>query len=124
MADDLARRPVELSKRPMRGALIAAGVGALALIPSVVLVTAGVLGFAVPRLLDSPVIVLGGLAAALLVNIGASMRWRADANREGIRMELDLRLRYRGVNRAVIITAGVLASAILLYLIGENFGPR
>jgi hypothetical protein len=116
--------PEELVRRPVRGALIAAGVGAIALIPSVVLVAGGVLGFAVPRLLDSPVIVLGGLAFALLVNIGASVRWRAEANRDGIQMELDLRLRYRGVNRAVIIAAGALASVLIVYLIGENFRPR
>ena len=114
----------ELVRRPVRGALIAAGVGAIALIPSVVLVTCGVLGFAVPRILASPVIVLGGLALALLVNVGAQVRWRAEANRDGIRMEMDLRLRYRGVNRAVIITAGVLASVLIVYLIGENFRPR
>ena len=114
----------ELTRRPVRGAMIAAGAGAIALIPSVVLVTSGVLGFAVPRLLNNPVIVLGGLAFALLVNFGASIRWRAETNRDGIRMELDLRLRYRGVNRAVIITAGVLASVIIVYLIGENFRPR
>lgn len=111
-------------RRPVRGALIAAGVGALALIPSVVLVTCGVLGFAVPRLLDNPVVVLGGLAFALVVNVGASIRWRAEANRDGIQMEMDLRLRYRGVNRAVLIAAGVLASMIIVYLIGENFRPR
>ncbi len=111
-------------RRPVRGALIAAGVGAIALIPSVVLVTAGVLGFAVPRLLNNPLIVLGGLGLALVVNVGAQIRWRAEATRDGIRMEMDLRVRYRGANRAVIIAAGVLASAIIVYLLGENFGPR
>jgi hypothetical protein len=114
----------ELVRRPVRGALIAAGAGALALIPTVVLVTCGLLGFAVPRVVDNPVIVLGGIGFALLVNVGASIHWRAEANRDGIRMEMDLRLRYRGVNRAVIITAGVLATVLIIYLIGENFGPR
>lgn len=114
----------ELIRRPVRGAVIAAGVGAVALIPSVALVAGGVLGFAVPRLLDNPLIVLGGIALALLVNVGASMHWRAEANRDGVRMEVDLRLRYRGVNRAVIITAGVVATMLLMYMIGENFRPR
>lgn len=39
-------------------------------------------------------------------------------------MELDLRLRYRGINRAVLITAAMLAAVIVVYLIGENFRPR
>jgi hypothetical protein len=124
MAEELVKRPAELVKRPMRGALIAAGVGAIALIPPAIVVIGGVLGLGVPRMLNNPVVVLGGLAFALLVNIGASMRWRAHADRDGVRMELDLRFRYRGINRAVLITAAVLAAAIIVYLIGENFGPR
>ncbi|HEU5220202.1 MAG TPA: hypothetical protein VFU23_16190 [Gemmatimonadales bacterium] len=116
--------PDELMRRPVRGAMIAAGAGAIALVPSLLVVAGGILGFGIPRILDNPFVVLGGLGFALLVNVGASVRWRAEASRDGVRMELDLRMRYRGVNRAVLTTAAALATVIVLYLIGENFGPR
>jgi hypothetical protein len=61
---------------------------------------------------------------ALMINVGASIRWRAEARADGITMECDLRLRYRGPNRAVIIAGGAIAAVLLMYLIGENFGPR
>jgi len=51
------------------------------------------------------------------------VRRRAEAHRKGIRMAMDVRLRFRAVNRVVLIAAAGLGSAIV-YMIGENFGPR
>lgn len=116
--------PGELVPRSTRIAPIAAAAGALALIPSVVLIGFGVLGLAVPRIVTHPIVVLGGVAFALVVNVAASFRLRAEATEDGLAIECDLRLRYRGANRVVIIAAGTIAALILVYLIGENFGPR
>lgn len=106
-----------------RSGMLAAVIGLVALIPSVVLIGFGVFGMMVPRMLTHPIVVLGGVALALLINVGASIRWRMEANAGGVAMECDVRLRYRGLNRAVIIAGGSLAAVILIYLIGLNFGP-
>lgn len=83
-------------RRPGRGIWIVASVGAIALIPPVLLVTTGLFGLAVTLLMSNPVIAIAGIAVLLFVSVGAQTRWRAEANRDGIRMEVDLRLRYRG----------------------------
>ncbi len=105
-----------------RFALAAAALGALALVPSVVLIVAGVSGAAVPRLLSHPILVLGGIAVALVANIGASINLRSQATADEVTLECDVRVRYRGVNRTVLLVAGTLAFIILGYLLVENLG--
>jgi hypothetical protein len=102
----------------------AALLGVLALFPAGVLILCGVAGLAVPRLVRSPILIFGGLAFALLTNVAASVRVRSERTAGAVRLECDVRVRYRGANRAVVIVAGSLAAMIALYLIAENFAPR
>lgn len=107
-----------------RSGMLAAVIGVMALIPSVALIAFGVFGMVVPRMVTHPIVVLGGVALALLINVGASIRWRMEANPDGVAMECDVRLRYRGLNRSVIIAGGSIAAVILMYLMVENFGTH
>ena len=108
-----------------RFALAAAILGSVALVPSIVLIGAGVLGHAVPRLLGHPILVLGGVVVALVANIGASVNLRSHATADEVTLECDLRLRYRGINRTVLLVAGSLAFVIIGYVImGELTANR
>ncbi len=116
--------PEELAPGPSRPGFLAALIGAVALIPSVLLVTFGVLGIPMPGIISHPVIVLGGLAFAILINVGSSIRCRVQADGEGISVEGEIRLRYRKLNLVILLAGGAIAAIIFMYLIGENFGPR
>jgi hypothetical protein len=99
---------------------------AVALVSAVALFPASQLlywvgGFAVSRRLGGPILVLGGLAFALLVNVAASVRLRSERTAGAVRLECDVRIRYRGANSTVVIVAGSLAAMIALYLLAENF---
>lgn len=107
---------------PSRSGMLAAAIGVVALIPSVVLVGFGIFGMLVPRMLTHPIVVLGGVVLALVINVGASIRWRMQANADGVAMECDVRLRYRGINRTVIIAGGAIAAVVLMYVMSVNFG--
>jgi hypothetical protein len=96
----------------------------LALLPAGVLILCGVAGLAVPTLLRSPILIFGGLGFALLVNVAASVRLRSEHTPGAVRLECDVRIRYRGANFTVIVIAWSLATIIVLYLIAENFAPR
>jgi hypothetical protein len=108
--------------RAPRAGVLAALLGVAALVPSVLLIGFGVLGMALPRLLTHPFVVLTGVALALTINVGASIRCRAEARDDGVSVECDVRLRYRGVNRLVIIAGGALALIMLMYVLHESFG--
>ena len=108
---------VDVEPRPRRSGAVAAAAGLAALVPAVLLVVGGMTGFGLPPVLTSPVVVLGGVALALLVNVGASVRFRSDCTPDAVHFECDLRLHYRGANRTVILAAGGLGAAILLLMI-------
>ena len=114
-----------LERRPARLRAVAAIAGLLALLPAGALVAGGVAGgvagFGVPALLMNPVLILGGMAFALLVNVGASIRFRSDCTPDAVHLECDVRLQYRGANRTVILLAGSLGAAILLYMLTLRF---
>jgi hypothetical protein len=115
----------EIEPRRRYGLRAAALLGTLGLLlPAGILIFCGVAGLAVPRLVRSPILIFGGLAFALLVNVAASVRLRSEHTPGVVRLECDVRIRYRGANRTVVIVAGSLAAIIALYLIAENFAPR
>jgi hypothetical protein len=89
-----------------------------------VLIFCGVAGLAVPGLVRSPILIFGGLAFALLVNVAASVRLRSERTAGAVRLECDVRIRYRGASSTVLVIAGSFAAIIALYLIAENFAPR
>jgi hypothetical protein len=117
MGEDLeSRRGHEVSA--------AAVLGALALLPVGIFIFCGVAGLAVPALARSPILIVGGLAFALLVNVAASVRVRSERTPGAVRLECDVRIRYRGANRTVVVVAGSLAVIVTLYLIAGNFPSR
>ena len=117
MGEDLeSRRGHEVS--------VAALLGALALLPVGILIFCGVAGLAVPALARSPILIVGGLAFALLVNVAASVRVRSERTSGAVRLECDVRIRYRGASRTAVVVAGSLVAIVTLYLIAVNFRPR
>jgi hypothetical protein len=112
-----------VESRPRRTRAVAAAAGLVALVPAALLVAGGVAEFAVPPILASPVLVLGGVAIALLVNVGARVRFRSDCTPDAVHVECDVRLDYRGANRTVILVAGGLGAAILLLLVALKTLP-
>jgi hypothetical protein len=114
---------VELEPRSEKRRDFLAAAGAIALIP-VVLGLGGLAGLGVPAALVSPIVILGCVAFALLVNVGAAIRWRWRRTADLAEIECDLRLRYRGANRTVTLVALVLGATIALYVVAVNFGPH
>ena len=106
-----------VESRPRRTRAVAAAAGLVALVPAAALVAGGAAGLAVPPFLASPLLILGGVAFALLVNVGASIRFRSDCTADAVHVECDVRLDYRGANRTVILAAGGLGAAILVLMI-------
>lgn len=94
------------------------------LLPAGLLILFGVAGVAVPALVRTPLLLLGGLAFALLVRVAASVRMRSEHTPGSLRLECDVRIRYRGAGRTAMLVAGSLAAMIALSLIAENFGRR
>jgi hypothetical protein len=105
-------------------AIGAAIAGSLALVPGCLLLLAGVAGRPVAGLLSHPVLVLGGVAFALLINAAASLTLRSRATLEEISLECHLRIRYRGANTTVLLTAGALGYMLAGYVLVENLGGR
>jgi hypothetical protein len=96
----------------------------LVLLPAGVLILGGVAGLVLPALLRSPILIFGGLAFALIVNVAASVRVRSEHTPGAVRLECDVRIRYRGASSTVLVIAGSFATIIALYLIAENLAPR
>ena len=115
---------VELEPRSQKRRDLLAAAGAIALIPAAVLGVGGLTRLGVPAPLASPIVILGCVAFALLVNVGAAIRWRSRHTADLAEIECDVRLQYRGANRTVTLVALVLGAAIALYLIAVSFGAR
>src|SRR2546430_2015106 len=94
-------------------------VGALLVLPAVLVPAAGALGLDPSSPFIHPVVVLGGLLVALVLNAMAVFRLhfqRDDAGFLG-----SLRVLARWPNLAVLVVTGVLAAGLLGYGFLENF---
>jgi hypothetical protein len=105
-------------------AIGAAIAGSLALVPGLLLLLGGPLGPPVVGVLSHPVVVLGGVAFALLINAAVSLSLRSRATLEEISLECHLRVRYRGPNTTVLLSAGAIGYMLVGYLLVENLGGR
>jgi hypothetical protein len=106
----------------MRREAIMTSVGGVALLPALLLVSAGLADKNVPRLLTNPVLVMGGLLVALLTSLLVATRWELRKEPDGIR--LSCTIRYRVATLVVLATGLGLLAIITLYLFVENFQPR
>ncbi len=102
-----------------------AGIGLLLSLPALALVASGLLQSAVgrevlrpPEALLHPALVLGGLAAALVLNALSTLRLTRQADADAV--VLRLVVQRRTANLAVLAVALGLLAALLLYAFGEN----
>jgi len=96
----------------------------LALIPAGGAIAFGMAGLALPGLFRSPILIFGGLVFALLVSVAASVRLRSEYTPGALRLECDVRIRYRGAGSAVVVMAWSLATIIVLYRLAGSFVSR
>ncbi|MSR56516.1 MAG: hypothetical protein EXS05_02445 [Planctomycetaceae bacterium] len=108
----------------MSGHIHRALAGSVLLLPACTLVVSGLLGRNPPPDLVHPLVLLVGLAAALMLNIAAVVsakgRWKDGSLLGGIAIQFEGRL----LNLAIIAIALLLVGTIALYLVVENFAPR
>ena len=106
----------------MRREAIMATVGGVGLLPALILVSAGLSGRDVPKVLDSPVFVLGGLLLAVVTSLVVATKWEVGQDQGGIRISCTIRRRL--VNLLVLAIGLGLLATIAVYLFTENFQPR
>jgi hypothetical protein len=99
-------------------------IGLVLLLPASILISSGVFGFNVPRVLIHPVAVMGGLLGALVVNLLAVLRVQAEREQNGGIAAVTVRIGTKAVNLAVVAIGALLLAAILGYAFVENFRPR
>jgi hypothetical protein len=101
-----------------------AALGLLLLLPASILISAGVLEFNVPGFVVHPVAVMGGLLGALVVNLLAIVRVRAERQQDGGIAAVTVRIGTKAANLAVVAICALLLATILGYLFVENYQPR
>jgi hypothetical protein len=98
--------------------------GLIFLLPASVLVSSGVLGFTAPSLVIHPVLVMGGLLIALLLNSLSVLRLQIEREQNDGVSAFTLRVANQRFNLAVLVMSVLLLAMIFAYLFVENFRPR
>jgi hypothetical protein len=101
-----------------------AGAGFVLLLPAFVLVVSGLLEFDRPAALVHPVLVMGGLLSALMLNVVSLMRVGFGQDDRSFVVTLSIQVRGSAVNLAVLLLGCLLLATITAYLFVENFQPR
>jgi hypothetical protein len=97
--------------------------GLVSLLPASILVSSGVLGFTVPSFLIHPVLVMGGLLIALVLNSISVFRVQGQRDpTDGF--AVTLRIGLERFNWVVLAMAALLLVTIFGYLFVENFRLR
>ena len=96
----------------------------LLLVPAATLICSGICRFSVPPVLTHPLLVLGGLVAALLTNLLAILHMQTERGPSGHVAALNLRIGLQSLNLAVVGLSCLLLGTILAYAFVENFRPR
>jgi hypothetical protein len=99
-------------------------IGFAAIIPALMLVVFGVSGLEVPKIFDSPFVILGGLVTALVINIFSVASLNTNLEADNFTGSVTVRWRDGLMNLSVIVLGFGLLAAIMLYLFLENFQPR
>jgi hypothetical protein len=107
----------------MKGLNRSAVIGLILLLPAAVLVCLGVSGLEVPPVFNNPVIVMGGLLAALCVNLASVLRLHAERE-DGHIAAVTVRIGAKLLNLMVVGLCGFLLATLLGYAFVENFRPR
>jgi hypothetical protein len=94
------------------------------LLPALVLVASGLLGFERPDALVHPTLVLGGLLLAVTLNALLVFRVRLGHEEGGVVGSVFLRVRGAVLNLTALGLSCLLLAAIAAYLVVENFQPR
>ena len=103
---------------------ILAVIGLVAIIPALMLVVLGVSGLEVPKIFDSPFVILGGLATALVINIFSVASVSTNLEADNFTGSVTVRWKDGLMNLGVIVLGFGLLATIMLYLFSENFQPR
>ncbi len=106
----------------LRHATLLALLGGVGLVPALILVTLGLSGGSPPKVVDSPVFVLGGLLLAVVTGLLVATKWEVHQERGGIRISVTIRRQL--ANLAVLAIALGLSAILAIYLFTENFRPR
>lgn len=99
-------------------------IGFVAVIPALMLVVLGVSGLEVPKIFDSPFVILGGLATALAINIFSVASFNTNLEADNFTGSVTVRWKDGLMNLGVIVLGFGLLATIMLYLFLENFQPR
>ena len=99
-------------------------VGVVFLLPAGVLVSSGVLGLSVPSVVIHPLLVMGGLLIALLLNSVSVFRVQTERGPNDGVAAVTLRIANQRFNLAVLAMSVLLLAVIFAYLFVENFQPR
>jgi hypothetical protein len=106
----------------MRHQTYAGVAGLILLLPAAMLVTTGLLELDRPAFVVHPVLVMGGLAVALVWN--AATLLRVAVHREPDAVVGVVRVKVRGLGLVVLGLGAALLMVIAAYLLVENFHPR
>ncbi|HEX2081080.1 MAG TPA: hypothetical protein VHG08_25485 [Longimicrobium sp.] len=101
-----------------------AAAGFVLLLPAILLVSTGLLGVDRPDALVHPVLVIGGVAAAFILNALSVLRVRFGRDDGSVVGTIALRVHGSALNLAVLAMGGVLFAIITAYVFVENFRPR
>jgi hypothetical protein len=99
-------------------------VGFLLLMPAAMLVGCGLLGLNPPAPLIHPVVLIGGLTAALVINLASTVTARAKHEEGALLGGLAIQFEGRALNLAVLVGGLLLVGTIAVYVFVENFVPR
>jgi len=98
--------------------------GLVFLLPALVLVSSGLLGFERADALVHPILVMGGLLLAFALNALLLFRVRLGHEEDALVGTVSLRLRGTALNLGTLGLSCLLLAAITAYVLVENFQPR
>jgi hypothetical protein len=101
-----------------------AAVGFTLLLPAGTLVGCSLLGLNPPASLIHPFLLIGGLAAALVMNLASTVSVGARCKDGALLGGLAIQFHGRALNLAVLLLGGLLICTIATYLFLENFMAR
>jgi hypothetical protein len=99
-------------------------VGFALLLPAGSLVGCGLLGWNPPAPLIHPFLLMGGLAAAIVMNLASTVSVGAKCKDGALLGGLAIQFHGRALNLAVLLLGGLLIGTIAAYLFLENFVAR
>ena len=98
--------------------------GLVLILPACLVCLSGLLGLPVPDAFIHPVLVMGGLLAALALNVLPVLSVKAHREDGSLVGSVSLRVEGGLPNLMVVSVSLLLAAVIALYLFLENFQPR